>query len=88
MRQLWLSSPALGSCITNLGRFLASNNLAKSDSLDNPFTNQEITPLDIYHPNLSVRSSVTVEILSSQVRSFFALLLNLGHFGHFGPASA
>ena len=29
MRPLWLSSPALGSCITNLGHLLASNHLAK-----------------------------------------------------------
>ena len=37
MRQLWLLSPALGSCMTNLGRFLASNNLAKIDNLEKTF---------------------------------------------------
>ena len=37
MQQLWLSSPALGSCIPNLGRFLASNNLAKMENLEKSF---------------------------------------------------
>ena len=37
MRQLWLSSPALGSWIPNLGRFLASNKLTKIHYLVNNF---------------------------------------------------
>ena len=37
MQQIWLSSPALGSCIPNLGRFLASNNLVKIDNLEQYF---------------------------------------------------
>ena len=32
MLQLWLSYPALGSCIPNLGHFSASNNLPKIDN--------------------------------------------------------
>ena len=87
MQQLRLSSPALGSCIPNLGYFLASNNLVKSENLENTFTGREISPLAICHPNISVRSPFTFEILFSQVRPFLALLLNLGHFGHFSPAS-
>ena len=53
----------------------------------NPFVGQEITPLDIYHPDISFRSPVTVEIFLYQMRPFLALLLNLGHFGHFVSAS-
>ena len=87
MQRLWLSSPALGSCIPNLGRFLAINSLVKIDYLENTFTSQDITPLDICYPILDVRSPVTVEILFSQVRPFLALLLNLGYFGHLEPAS-
>ena len=34
MQQLWLSYPALGSYIPNLGRLLASDNLVKMDSLE------------------------------------------------------
>ena len=37
MRQLWFSSPSLGTCIHNLGRFLASNKLAKVDNLEKSF---------------------------------------------------
>ena len=48
---------------------------------------REITPLDIYHLNIGIIILDTVEILFSQVRPFFALLLNLGHFGNFVPAS-
>ena len=33
MRQLWLSYPALGSYIPNLGYFFASNNLNKMETL-------------------------------------------------------
>ena len=87
MQQLWLSSPELGGCIPNLGSFLAIHNLSKIDNLENPFRGLKITPLDIYHPNLSLKIPVTVEILFSQVRPFLALLLNLGHFCHFAPAS-
>ena len=34
MRQLWLSSQELGSCIPNLGHFLASDNLAKIENTE------------------------------------------------------
>ena len=37
MQKLWLSSPALGICIPNLGYLLASNNLAKIDNLEKYF---------------------------------------------------
>ena len=57
------------------------------DNMENPFMGREITPLDICHPNFSVRSPVTVDILFSQVRPFLDLLLNLGHFGKLEPAS-
>ena len=74
MQQLWLSSPALGTCIPNLGRFKASNNLVKWTVWKNTFTGQDITPLYICHPNITVHL-------------FLALLLNLVHFGHFAPVS-
>ena len=48
---------------------------------------QNIAPLDTFHPNLSVRSPGTVEVLYSRVRTFLVLLPNLGHFGHYAPAS-
>ena len=72
MQQLWLSYPALGICIPNLGSFKASNNLVKIDTLENPFTGQDINPLDICHPNISVRNPVTVEIIFSQVHPVLA----------------
>ena len=37
MRQLRFSSTALGSCIPNLGQFLACHNLAKIENLERPF---------------------------------------------------
>ena len=85
MRQIWLSSTERGICIPNLGRFLVSNNLVKIDNLGGIFTGQEITPLDICHTNLSIRSLVTVEIFLSRVHPFLALLLNLGQFIYFVP---
>ena len=87
MQQLWLSSPALGSCIPNLGRFLASKNSSKIDDMEKSFYWPIYHPLGICHPNLSVRISVTVDMFFSCVRPFLALLLNLGYFGHLGPAS-
>ena len=87
MQQLLLSSPTLGSCIPNLGRCLAHNNLVKINNLEKYFMDQEITPLDIYHPNLTFISLFKVEIFFSQVHPFLALLFNLGHFGHLEPAS-
>ena len=45
MRQLWLSSPASGSCIPNLGRFLASNNLSKINNMEKYFCGPIYYPL-------------------------------------------
>ena len=88
MGQLWFSYLAFGSCTPSLGTFLASNNLAK---IYNPerqkIPRQEIIPLDTCNKNLIIRSMGTVEILFYQVHPFSALLPNLGHFGHFLPAS-
>ena len=47
---------------TQFGTFLANNKLAKIDNLENIYSGQEITPLEIFHPNLNVRSPVIVEI--------------------------
>ena len=38
--------------------------------MENYFTGRDITPLEIFHPKLSFRIPVTVEILFSQVRPF------------------
>ena len=94
MRQRWLSSPALGSCIPNLGRFYQVITLPKFDNLDKILLQAErsapwksVTPLYIGYANLSVRTPVVVYILSSQLCPFLDLLLHLGRFGHFVPAS-
>ena len=52
----------------------------------NHFMGQDITPLDIWHSNISFINPVIVEILFSQVCQFLALLLNLIHLGNFGTA--
>ena len=87
MWRLWLSSPALGSCIPNLGYFLASSTYSELTIWKYPFMGQEITPLDIWQTNISARSPVTAKILFYQVQPFLALILNLGHFDNFSPAS-
>ena len=46
MQQLWLSSPALGSCIPNLGHFFASNNLAEMGNLAKSFYGLRDPPLE------------------------------------------
>ena len=53
----------------------------------NSFTGRDITALYTLHTNISVSILVTVELFFSQQRPFLALLLNLGHLGHFVPAS-
>ena len=63
--------------------FLASNDLVRIENLVDPFIGQDITSLDIWHPNISIRSPVTGEILFPQVRPFLALLFNLGIFWSF-----
>ena len=45
MRQIWLSYLALGSYIPNLGRFLASNNLAKMENMEKYFHGPRDHPL-------------------------------------------
>ena len=57
------------------------------EHLENTFTRQDITPLEICNTNLSVKSLVIGESLFSQVHLFLALQLNLGRFGHLVPAS-
>ena len=63
MRQLWLSYPALGSCIPNMGRFQQLITQSKLKTWRNPFTGQYITPLDIFHPTLSYIIPVRGELL-------------------------
>ena len=90
MQQLWLLSPALGSCISNLGRFLASNNIVRIKNLEQYFygpINQPLWTSAIQNLVSEVRSSVVIEISFSQVRPYLDLLLNLRHFGHFALAS-
>ena len=89
MQQLWLSSPelALGSCIPNLGWFLASNNLAKTENLKKSSYGSRDHPLYMSHTIISVMIPFTVDIFFSHVRPFLDLLLNLRHFGHFETAS-
>ena len=64
-----------------------SKNSAKIDNLENTFTSQEITSLDIYYKNIRIRIQVKWEILSLNLSQVLALLLNLGHCGHFILAS-
>ena len=45
MQKLWLSSPELGSRIPNLGRFLASDDLAKIKYLEQIFYGPRYHPL-------------------------------------------
>ena len=77
----------VGSCIPNLGCFKQKTTSPKLRNRKNPFTKREITSLDICHPYRSVRIPVKGGSLFYQVHQFLALLLNLGHFGHFVPAS-
>ena len=58
-----------------------------SGNLKNSFMGQEIIPLEIFHPNISVRIPGRGKMSFSQVRPLLALLLNFGHFGHFEPVS-
>ena len=48
----------------------------------NPVTGREIAPLYLWHPNIRVRSTLTVVILFSQIHPPLAILLNLGNFGY------
>ena len=48
--------------IPNLGLLLASNIFTKIENLENPLTGPEITLLDVYHINQSVRSPFKNEI--------------------------
>ena len=59
VQQPFLSHPALGSCIPDLGHFFAINNWAKMENLVKYFYGQDITPLEISHQNLSIRSLVS-----------------------------
>ena len=45
MRQIWFSYPTLGSCISNLGRLLASNNSPKIDNMEKPFYGPKDPPI-------------------------------------------
>ena len=90
MQQLWLSSPVFGSYLSNLGLFLASNNLVKIDNLEKSFYVQRDHPLG------HLPSKSQCEKLSSLEQRYYFLkcaqfwpcyliwdhLANLNHFLH------
>ena len=47
---------------------------------------QYITYLGIFHPNISIRSPVRVDILFLDMHPFLDLLLNFSQKGHFVPS--
>ena len=69
MRQLWLSSPELGICTPNLGRFKSGNNLAKIENLETSF---ERSPLWAF------AVQILVPEFQSQLMYYF---LKCAHFG-------
>ena len=71
MQQLWLSSPALGSCLPSLGRFKASNNLVKLTNFGMILLQAKISP----------HWTSAIQILVSEIQSKLRYyILNCTHF--------
>ena len=77
----------LGISVHNLECFNHITTYPKSRICKNPFTGQEITPLDICHKKISIRSTVREEILFLNLRQFLARGHIFERFGHFIPGS-
>ena len=71
----------LGSWLTNLAHFLASYNFAKTDNLEKYLTGGYNISLGICHPNISLRSPFTVDILFLSAPIFGPV----AEFGQFKP---
>ena len=63
--------------------FLSDYNLVKNWLFQNPFTSQEITPLFIYHSNISFRSLVRGDIFLLKSHPSLAQGHIMNHFGPF-----